>query len=588
MPAPSDRSISGFFHSQHNPYYIYAPDYHQGSAGVRALHQLCHALNELGCEAYIAPGQKTLPKLRAPTLQPENIKNHFLAGKTPIAIYPETVTANIFGIPHVAYWLLNRPGRLTPKRSYENEILFHFSEWVLSPGMQSELLTLPLLDVSVFNNHDNPHDENRSVPCYYAHKYLSAGHEVPQDMKDRAVSLCQDIPRPPAELAAILRKSSVLYCYEETALMSEAILCGCPVVLVSSPFLKKEDWLDRWLPAGAGWEDEPEVLNRLRQETQGFRELYETTHRHCWVTVENFIAATHDRFTLSGQGRSKGGTCAETENFWNMSPENRAPHLSDFLESVSRLSIFSYFDHSSPVQQLAHWLDRTAAAASPLIEPTSPAAAPVTASNASPQLSFSDEARILEQLDAHMKAGQSDQATTLLMRLAAHGTLRWEVYETLGQIHAEQHRLDEAADVLLKGAALEFSSTHCLRKLAAVYAMQGESWRTLAACTNILKREPDDTELHLFVRDVLLSTSPRFDDISWLAPEWTGTVDALNSYRAQAHTARVLLDKLQDKARAVREQYHPLTGSRPSVSDEDDTLPTQEALLSEKPAPPPT
>ncbi len=45
---------ASFFGTQRSPYYIYAPDYRQSSAGIRALHYLCHFLNECGHEAYIS------------------------------------------------------------------------------------------------------------------------------------------------------------------------------------------------------------------------------------------------------------------------------------------------------------------------------------------------------------------------------------------------------------------------------------------------------------------------------------------------------------------------------------------------------
>jgi len=80
MPIPADRSISGFFTANFNPYYILAPRYHHSSAGVRSLHYLCHALNEFGCEAYLAPVSPLNPALRTPCLTPEILKNTTFLG----------------------------------------------------------------------------------------------------------------------------------------------------------------------------------------------------------------------------------------------------------------------------------------------------------------------------------------------------------------------------------------------------------------------------------------------------------------------------------------------------------------------------
>lgn len=570
MPAPKNSSIKGFFQTHFDPYYIYAPDYQHSSAGVRSLHYLCHALNELGCEAYIAPGTRTNPALRTPVLSPEILKNHFLAGKTPIAVQPETVGGNFFETPHVAHWLLNRPGHLGTKTSYEDKLVFFFSEWTLPPGINAELLTLPLMDVAIFNNEDNPYDTNREIECYYAHKYLGFGHEVPLNIQERAISLCQNIPRTPTQIADILRKSRVLYCYEETALIAEALLCGCPVLMMPSDYLKKNNWRPQWIPEGAGWADEPEALDRITRATSGcatseFRNKYETSHTYCWNTVQNFISLTHRAFTLRERKEALVEPTYVNEKLWNLPQQDRGAHLNEFLAAYENLTVFSHLQRSTPVLELAHWLKQSVATTSTTIPPhEAPSPTPITPPPVQP-FSPKEESTLLTKITSLMAAGQSDKATPLLARLVAHDTLRWEVYDTLGQLYVEQNKLDEAAPVLLQGAALEFSSTHCLRKLAAAFAMRGDVWRTLATCTQILKREPDDQELHLFVRDVLVSTSPRFDDISWLAPEWTEAMDALTNYKGQAQAARSLLDNLQAKARAVLEEHHPLKhlGNRP-------------------------
>jgi hypothetical protein len=101
-----------FFGSSRSPYYIFAPDYRQSSAGIRVLHYLCHALNELGEEAYLANARVAHPDLRTPMLSKETMRAHFLSSRTPIAIYPEVVKGNPLDTPIVARWLLNKPGHL--------------------------------------------------------------------------------------------------------------------------------------------------------------------------------------------------------------------------------------------------------------------------------------------------------------------------------------------------------------------------------------------------------------------------------------------------------------------------------------------
>ncbi|WP_334158411.1 tetratricopeptide repeat protein [Oryzomicrobium sp.] len=561
MPIPADRSISGFFKADFNPYYILAPHYLHSSAGVRSLHYLCHALNEFGCEAYLAPVSPLNPALRTPCLTPEILQNHYISGRTPIALYPETISGNPFQTPHVARWLLNRAGHLGgPTTFHSSEALFYFAKWVLDPGIEARHLTVPTADLHLFNNNNNPFDTRRSGACYYANKYLHKGHQIPADIANQATSLCLDIPRSPEEIAAILQRSTVLYCFEETALITEALLCGCPVLLVQSEYMRPENWKPDGIPPGCGWAHESGVLERLTQEVGQFRNLYEKSHQYCWNTVHQFIIHTHHRFTLSkGESQTQEGPASEIQKFWTIPKERRQKYLNNFLHACSETPVFSEWKRNNPIMKLAGWLDETIVATRPIFPPDAPSPPSVASSNIRKPLVAKEEHRLLEQVNTLLQAGQNDQAILLLTRLVAHDTLCWEVYDSLGQIYAEQNNLDEAALVLLKGASLEFSSTHCLRKLAAVFAMQGELWRTLAACAQILKREPDDQELHLFVRDVLVSTSPRFDNISWLAPEWAKTMDALSTYKNQAQAARNLLDNLQAKAQSVLAEHHPLT-----------------------------
>ncbi|MEI7429016.1 MAG: glycosyltransferase family 1 protein, partial [Betaproteobacteria bacterium] len=100
------------FETRRSPYYILAPDFRHSSAGIRNLHYLCHVLNELGYEAYIAGAKTTSIHLRTPLLDIRTAEQHFCSGKTPIAVYPEIISGNPINTPVVARWLLNIPGHL--------------------------------------------------------------------------------------------------------------------------------------------------------------------------------------------------------------------------------------------------------------------------------------------------------------------------------------------------------------------------------------------------------------------------------------------------------------------------------------------
>ena len=206
-----------FFATLKHPYYIYTFDYRQSSAGIRVLHYLCHALNLIGEEAYVNC-KVTNAKLRTPKLTDKIRARHRDLGLQPIAIYPEVVFGNPTHAPVVARYILNKPGHLGGDSRYDpNELLFTYAHSYLPEDMYANLLFIPPVDTIIFNNLDNEFDKNRHGSCFYANKFLSSGGQL-TDIVKGATDLSLRIPRSPLELAGIMRRSEVLYCYEPSAI----------------------------------------------------------------------------------------------------------------------------------------------------------------------------------------------------------------------------------------------------------------------------------------------------------------------------------------------------------------------------------
>lgn len=202
------------------------------------LHYLCHALNEMGYEAYIT-AERQSPWLRTPLLTADVRNKHKITKRTPIAIYPEIIHGNPLGEAVIVRWLLNRRGHLGGSLQVNpHEIIFYWDEWVLQGESHKGRLFLPSVDGRIFNE-EGMGSEKRAGFCYYAHKYLIFGGNVSDPVKNNGISLCQDIPRSADEIAEILRSSRVLYCYEPSNIVAEAYACGCPVILIQSDYLKQ-------------------------------------------------------------------------------------------------------------------------------------------------------------------------------------------------------------------------------------------------------------------------------------------------------------------------------------------------------------
>jgi glycosyltransferase involved in cell wall biosynthesis len=291
MSPSRPRSDAGFFAATTHPYYICVTDYRQNFAGIRWLHYLCHMLNEAGYEAYIAPGRLTSPWLRAPTLTQEIAAGHFATGRTPIAVYSEVFSGNPLRAPVVARWLLNRPGLLGGDSEYDAaELLFTHSQWMLPTGWEAAELRLPPVDTRIFHNRDNPQDKERQGFCYYAHKYLASGGRIDPFLIEHGTSLCQDIVRSHEEIAALLRQSEYLYCYEESALIQEAVACGCPVIIKTSERWKRTRWPGRF--PGTAEEDDSEALALIKSEVAQYPDYLAKQQSECWALFDHFVERT--------------------------------------------------------------------------------------------------------------------------------------------------------------------------------------------------------------------------------------------------------------------------------------------------------
>jgi GT2 family glycosyltransferase len=548
-------TMPDLFGRTRDPYYIFAPDFAPTSAGVRCLHYLCHALNELGEEAFLVGTTVTSPPLRTPCLDKATLVRHFTSGLTPIAVLPEVISGNPFQTPLVARWLLNRPGHLTGDNTVtRNEIIFAYDSWCLPSGVPEYYLSLPTVDTRVFNNTDNPDDDKRSGCCYYAHKSLAFGERIREE-HTAFTSLCHDIPRSRSEIAGILRKSEALYCYEQSALIHEARSCGCPVLLVASNYWSIDATNPLLQEPGIGLAADPDGLALAKSNIRHYAALSRQWHALAWQHIRHFIEITQEgNRQLRAQDQPEEHQMMKAvERLWYTSPDKREKVLDAFLKesSIALPFVAEHARESGHDGALGKWLldaiARFKATDSPPPRPTPPRIAATDAE----KIPADEEAGLCLELQALLAAEKLPEAVALMEILAHRGSGRWQIYNDLGGHYAEQGRLPEAATWLEQGARLETESTHCLRKLTAVYAMQADFGRTLAASALILKKEPDDHEMQLFVRDVLLATSPRLDNIAWLDAGWPVLNTELEALRDRQQETLKLLDEIQAKAAAL-------------------------------------
>lgn len=286
-----------YFKTVNLPYYIFTISHTQKSAGIRVLHSLCHALNELGFEAYLVGCSEESLTIRTPLLRECDVLRHQKLGLTPIMVYPEIVHGNPLRMPHVARWLLNRPGHVGGDVTFApSELMFAYADDYIPEGLTLYTLYIPAVNSDIFNNLDNPDDKNRQGNCFYANKYLVAGGEL-TDHVIGATSLCQDVSLSPQEIAAVLRRSEFLYCYEPSAIITEARLCGCTVIMVKTPFL--EDNLQEIMTA-SGMVSSSSTTEEIKRAKASIAEVAKEhalfTH-YSWQHVKTFVEHTQEVFS---------------------------------------------------------------------------------------------------------------------------------------------------------------------------------------------------------------------------------------------------------------------------------------------------
>ena len=283
-------NMKNLFQRSAHPYSFRVSEFTHKFAGVRAMHYLCHALNELGYEAYLTDlmPEQCNPWLRTPVLTPELQEKHEKQGLAPIAVYPEPIDDNPLGTPVTARWLLIKPGHDGVVTKHPpGELNFYWEADYVPPGMTGDRLQIPIIDRRIFNTEGAPVE--REGFCYYAHKYiLNYSKTLPEVLND-GICLCQWIPRTPGEIADILRSTKVLYCYEPSSMTLEALACGCRVVFVDTPYLEQ-----------CGFQA---ACNRVKEEDIGKIEFPEPDMAHvqahfdsientAWQEIDNFIQKT--------------------------------------------------------------------------------------------------------------------------------------------------------------------------------------------------------------------------------------------------------------------------------------------------------
>jgi hypothetical protein len=290
------------------PYLIVAPKYNPKSAGVRVMHELCHALNVMGQRAYLTiypqlimdkqQASHLCSDLQTPLMTKDLLDEYEAQGLSPIVIYPETMKDPLRA-KHVVRYVLNYPGLLGGYSIYPaHEQVYAYSRRLAKAAGVSEnhVLFLPISETEIF--YPPPEGAARSGSCFYASKYrdFHGGMLLPATANSTEITVNKPNSPTKPEIAELFRRSELFYTYEDTALAIEAALCGCPTVFLPNPFLSEPLGFDDLGMDGFAWGDSPEEIVRAKATVHQFGANYQELTERFWKHLEMFIAATQQSY----------------------------------------------------------------------------------------------------------------------------------------------------------------------------------------------------------------------------------------------------------------------------------------------------
>jgi hypothetical protein len=284
-----------------HPYYIVAPRYIRTSAGVRVLYKLCDLINKSGSSAfiYLRPHSNIdlscSPMDVAPFLTDKIAAYHFENGLTPIVIYPETFDISKFNAPFRVRYLLNYDQLLFSNKDLDNDdYLIAYSENIASKLKIEKPISTILLPVSDPDFFCPPKNENRHGAVFYAgkFKYHFGGKTFP--ITNNLPEITRDEPesQSPQDIRKLFQESEFFFCYEDSSLAIEAMLCGCPTIYLPNDYFQNTLSQKEMLGLGYAWGTAPDQIRHAKDTVHLVRSHYLELLKSAQRDIEKFIQSS--------------------------------------------------------------------------------------------------------------------------------------------------------------------------------------------------------------------------------------------------------------------------------------------------------
>jgi hypothetical protein len=264
-----------------NPFYIVAPRFTNTSAGVRVLYKLCSSINRIGYSAFIYQrpyfglNDPSFENSLVPYLTKEIRDYHYREKLTPIVVFPETFVIDKFNAPFKVKYYLNYKALLQGSEDKVDYNLAYSQNILTGLGVRknSSVIFLPVSDYEFFKP---KRGKKRFGGAYYAGKYNYHFGQKTYPITDGMIEITRDMPSSQSkyQIREIFQKVEFFYCYEDSALAIEAMLCGCPVVFLPNKYFKQCLASIELGGLGYAWGNTPEQIQHAKKTIHLARKRY--------------------------------------------------------------------------------------------------------------------------------------------------------------------------------------------------------------------------------------------------------------------------------------------------------------------------
>jgi len=303
----SSPNLNLLYGSRQHPYYIYVPRWITSSAGIKAQHYLCHALNNLHQNAFLVFSEgmhdsvpRVNPHLKTPILTSEIAEAFMRAGIEPIAIYSETIPDNPLNANFVVRYLMNYAGVLGGKESFSDaQYVIAFSKKIAEDYASRNkvevpsILFLPPIDPRDFNKVDS----KSNLQLIYAGKYRSFVGKPPKIGRRESIEIFRDGPNMQSreEVIQLLQKAEIVYSFENSSITTEAVLSGTPAYFVPNEFLGEVIAEHELGLGGIVLEDSELGIERARKTISEGIENYYNQVDYFFSSLQKFIEISQNK-----------------------------------------------------------------------------------------------------------------------------------------------------------------------------------------------------------------------------------------------------------------------------------------------------